>query len=216
VVAAAPGWGFPGVLSRVPALDGAVVLSFDDGPHPWGTPAILAELGELGLGATFFVVGERAVRHPSVVLEIVDAGHEVAVHGHRHLPHALMPPTLVVRDLARGKQEVESILGRRVRAVRAPFGAASLATLAFAARQGLVVAGWSRWGWDWTWRATPASIARSLTSGVVGGDILLLHDSDAYAAGGSWRRTAEALPLIASALTDRGLVARRLADAIPP
>ena len=59
------------------------------------------------------------------------------------------------------------------------------------------------------------SIARSVTGGVVGGDVLLLHDSDAYAAGGSWRRTAEALPLIASALAGERLVARRLTDACP-
>ena len=177
---------------------------------------MLAGLDDLGLRATFFVVGEQAVRLPAVIREVAAAGHEVALHGYRHLPHALMPPAVVMRDLARGQQEIESILGHRLRAVRAPFGAVSLATLRFAGRHGLVVAGWSRWGWDWTRQVTPASIARSLTSGVGSGDILLLHDSDAYAAAESWRRTVAALPMIASALRARRLAARRLVDVWRP
>ena len=214
-VAALPRCGFPRVLRRVPNAGRSVALTFDDGPHPEATPAILACLNELGLRATFFVVGEQAVRHPAAAREIVAAGHELALHGHRHLPHALVPPRLVMRDLARGREEIEAILGGRLGAVRAPFGAASLATLRFASRHGLVVAGWSRWGWDWASWATPASIARCLTRDVGAGDVLVLHDSDAYAAPGSWRRTAAALPMVADTLSRRGLAAHRLADMLP-
>lgn len=214
-LAVAPRLRYPGVLRRVAASAG-VVLTFDDGPHPRGTPAVLAWLDELGLAATFFVVGEQARRHPSVVREIAAAGHEVALHGYRHLPHALLPPVQVIRDLDRGQRTVEEITGQPIRALRAPFGTASLGTLAFARRRDLVTAGWSRWGWDWTPWATPQSITRSLTSGVSGGDILLLHDSDAYAANGSWRRTVDALAMIADRLDDRGLATGRLTDATCP
>ena len=65
--------------------------------------------------------------------------------------------------------------------------------------------GWSRWGRDWERRATPEAIARRIAGAAAGGDILLLHDSDAYSARGSWERTAAALPAIAAALAAAGL-----------
>jgi peptidoglycan-N-acetylglucosamine deacetylase len=207
-----PGARGPGVVTRVPAAAEAVALTFDDGPHPRGTPAVLAALADLGLAATFFVVGTQAARRPGLVADIAAAGHEVALHGHRHLPHALLPPAAVRRDLERGLAAVEDAAGAPVTAVRAPYGTASLATVAFARRHGLVLAGWSRWGWDWTPWATPASIAAGVTGAAVAGDILLLHDSDAYAAPGSWRRTLAALPLVAERLAGRGLAARPLRE----
>ena len=213
-----PGGRGPGVVTRLPVAGGAVALTFDDGPHPDGTPAVLAVLADLGLRATFFVVGAQAARRPALVADIVAAGHEVGLHGHRHLPHVLMPPAAVRRDLDRGLEEVEGAAGAPVATLRAPFGAASLATVAFARRNGLLLAGWSRWGWDWTPWATAAGIAAGVAGAATPGDILLLHDSDAYSAAGSWRRTLTALPLVAARLSARGLAARPLRElaAYPP
>jgi peptidoglycan/xylan/chitin deacetylase (PgdA/CDA1 family) len=209
-----PGGRAPGVLTRVGASGRAVALTFDDGPHPEGTPAVLEALAGHDLRATFFVVGERASRHPRLLGEILAAGHDVALHGHRHIPHAVTPPRIVLRDLERGRAEVERAAGVPVAAVRAPFGAASLATVVFARRHALTLAGWSRWGWDWMPGATARSIARSLVDPVEAGDILLLHDSDAYSAPGSWRRTAAALPLVAASLRARDLTAVPLRDLV--
>ena len=195
---------FPGVLKRVESSD-AVALTFDDGPHPQGTPAVMAELDRLGMRATFYLVGREVRKRPALVAELVAAGHEVAVHGDRHLPHAAMPPWWVARDLARGTEAVERAAGVPVRSLRAPFGAASLATLAFARSRGLVLASWTRWGRDWERRATPESIAARLTRGLAGGDVLLLHDSDAYSAFRSWQATAAAVPLIGEAIARAGL-----------
>ena len=110
--------------------------------------------------------------------------------------HALTPPWSVMRDLERGRAEVEQEAGRPVSAVRAPYGAASLTTLAYARRHGLTVAGWTRWGWDWRAEATAGSIAAAATRSPAGGEVILLHDSDAYSATGSWRNTAAAVPEI--------------------
>jgi peptidoglycan-N-acetylglucosamine deacetylase len=68
---------------RQDELDG-VALTFDDGPHPEGTPQVLEELREAGAAATFFLVGEQVVRRPALAAEIVAAGHRVELHCHRH------------------------------------------------------------------------------------------------------------------------------------
>jgi hypothetical protein len=64
---------------------------------------------------------------------------------------------------------------------------------------------WSHWGRDWEARATPASILARATDGAEAGSVLLLHDADDYAAPGSWRNTAAALPRIIDTLELRGL-----------
>ena len=61
-----------------------VALTFDDGPHPEGTPAVLEALARADARAMFFVVGEQVQRRPALVAEIAAAGHAVALHGYRH------------------------------------------------------------------------------------------------------------------------------------
>ncbi len=191
---------YPGVVRSLDGAVGGVALTFDDGPHPAGTPAVLQELDRHGLRATFYVVAAHARRHPDVLRETVAAGHELGLHGGPHVPHGLLPPLALARVLGRAQAEIEEVAGVEVRSVRAPFGAASLGTLRYAARHGLPLVSWSRWGRDWEPRATAASIARRIARDVTGGDILLLHDSDAYSAPRSWERTAAALPAIAKRL----------------
>jgi peptidoglycan/xylan/chitin deacetylase (PgdA/CDA1 family) len=207
-----PARRFPGIVTRLPRPANAVALTFDDGPHPRGTPAVLEALDRAGARATFFVVGEAVRRHRGLLAEILSAGHEIALHGDRHLPHALMMPRSVRRDLERGQAEVEQEAGVAVSALRAPYGAASLATLAYARSRGLTVAGWTRWGWDWRNAATGESIATAATRSLAGGEVILLHDSDAYCARDSWQATAAAVPLICARLERGGLVAVSFRD----
>ena len=72
-----------GVRDRLEAAD-EVLLTFDDGPHPQATPAVLDLLRDAGVKATFFLVGEQVERCPQLAAEIACAGHEVALHCHRH------------------------------------------------------------------------------------------------------------------------------------
>jgi peptidoglycan/xylan/chitin deacetylase (PgdA/CDA1 family) len=207
-----PAGRFPGIVTRLPRPNDTVALTFDDGPHPRGTPAVLEALDRSGARATFFVVGAAVRRHRGLLAEILSAGHEIALHGDRHRPHVLMLPRSVRRDLERGQAEIEQQAGVAITALRAPYGAASLATLAYARRRGLTVAGWTRWGWDWRAAATADSIATAATRSLGGGEVILLHDSDAYSAPGSWRATAAAVPLICTRLERAGLVAAPFRD----
>src|SRR2546430_17382629 len=76
----ARGWRVDRRISR----GDAVAVTFDDGPHPEGTPAVLEALDRGGARATFFLVGEQIERTGSLAAEVVAAGHAIAIHGYRH------------------------------------------------------------------------------------------------------------------------------------
>jgi peptidoglycan-N-acetylglucosamine deacetylase len=194
-----------GIARRLDLGPSAVGLTFDDGPHPRGTPAILEALAAAGAHATFFVVGEQLRAHPSVAREIVAAGHRLAVHGDRHRCTSLRTPRALRADLDRCAALVEELSGAAATRYRPPFGVFSPLALAEARRRGWTPLLWSAWGRDWRAAATPAAIARDATRALAAGDVVLLHDADHYSAAGSWQRTAEALPLILDALAARGL-----------
>lgn len=73
-------WLTPGILYRVRTREALVALSFDDGPHAEFTPQVLEILERYGAKATFFLIGERAERHPELVERIRTAGHEIGNH----------------------------------------------------------------------------------------------------------------------------------------
>jgi peptidoglycan/xylan/chitin deacetylase (PgdA/CDA1 family) len=208
-------WFVPALAAHVPALAGAydvecrldtpsVVLTFDDGPHPEGTPAVLEHLAAHSATATFFVVGEQVRAHPALAREIVDAGHEVALHGDRHTLLLRRRVASLEEDLKRAAAAIEDATGSSPALYRPPYGVFSSGGLRLVRRLGYRPLLWSAWGRDWERRATPAAIARRVTRRLRGGDVVLLHDSDAYSSVGSWTRTAAALPSVLEAVATIG------------
>lgn len=216
--AGAAAWSLPAAACRVAPLCRALgiprdriahgpvaCLTFDDGPHPQGTPAVLGALAAAGARATFFLVGEQVERYPAEAARIAAEGHEVALHGQRHRNQLRLPPSAVARDLERGRRAVEAATGAGVRLYRPPYGIFSAGGLGAVRRAGLEALLWSRWARDWRRRARAESIAAEAAAGIRAGDVVLLHDSDAYSAPGSWRATAAALPAILDAIAAAGL-----------
>jgi peptidoglycan/xylan/chitin deacetylase (PgdA/CDA1 family) len=198
-----------GLVLREEGLDG-VALTFDDGPHPQGTPAVLETLREHGAAATFFLAGEQVERRPSLVAEIVAAGHRAELHCHRHRNQLRLTPRMLIEDAERGRAAIEEASGEAVADYRPPYGIFSASGLRAVRGRGWRPVLWSRWGRDWSRRATPGSIARKAAAGARAGDVLLLHDADFYSAPGSWVRTATALPIVLESLEERGLKSRLL------
>jgi peptidoglycan/xylan/chitin deacetylase (PgdA/CDA1 family) len=183
-----------------------VGLTFDDGPHPEGTPAVLELLAARGVHATFFLVGEQVARRPSLAGEIVAAGHGIGLHCDRHRNLLRLGPRAVRDDIARAQQRIEDATGRAVERYRPPYGIFNAAALALVKRNGWRPLLWTHWGRDWESRATPESIVRRLVGGEIAeGSVLLLHDADDYSASGSWRTTLAALPQVLDELDARGL-----------
>lgn len=193
-----------GMTMRLSGADG-VALTFDDGPHPQGTPVVLETLREAGATATFFLAGEQVARRPALAAEIVSAGHGVELHCHRHRNLLRLTVAEFLDDAERGKAAIEDATGQAVADYRPPYGIFSAATLRAVRRRGWRPVLWSQWGRDWSRRATARSITRRSVGRVRGGDIVLLHDADHYSVRGSWVRTAAALPLILMELESRGL-----------
>jgi peptidoglycan/xylan/chitin deacetylase (PgdA/CDA1 family) len=214
---AAAGYWLPSVVHPLPGLRPAfgvedrtgpgshVALTFDDGPHDQGTPAVLEALREAGARATFFLVGEQVERDPGLAAEVVAAGHAVGVHCRRHRNLMRLTPGQVADDVARAEAAIAAATGVEPALYRPPSGILTLAGLAAARRHGWRRCLWRRGGRDWAGDATPAGIAALLTARVEAGDVLLLHDADHYSAPGSWRRTVDALPAVFEALAARGL-----------
>jgi peptidoglycan-N-acetylglucosamine deacetylase len=190
---------------------GGVALTFDDGPDPLGTPAVLAQLRELGWTATFFLLGSQVRRFPDVAREVVAAGHEVALHGDEHCNHLFRPAGWVRRDLTRGAAAVEEATGVRPRWYRPPYGVLSGGTLRATAGLGLTPVLWTAWGRDWL-PSTGERVAATVQADLAPGGTVLLHDSDCTSTPGSWRATVAALPHLAEELDRRALTVRPVGE----
>jgi peptidoglycan/xylan/chitin deacetylase (PgdA/CDA1 family) len=201
----APGAAAALGLPRMLPGAGGVALTFDDGPHPEGTPAVLEVLARARARATFFVIGEQVERRPALVAEIAAAGHEVALHGYRHRLQVRLTVAQVRDDLARGAAAIGNAIGIDPVWHRPPYGIYSPAGLRVARKAGLQPLLWSRWGKDWRRFTTPRRIAGRVLGGLLPGDVILLHDADFYSAHNSHRRTAQALELVTAALKERKL-----------
>ena len=199
-----PGLG-PALGIEMRRREDGVALTFDDGPHPQGTPAVLEVLRERGATATFFLVGEQVVRYPTLVAEIAAAGHAVELHCFRHRNNLRLGPRAFLEDAERARVAIEDASGRATSDYRPPYGIFSAPTLHAVRQRGWRPVLWSRWGRDWDRSATAESIARRSSTGIAAGDIVLLHDADYYSARGSWVRTAAALPLILDEIEACGL-----------
>jgi peptidoglycan/xylan/chitin deacetylase (PgdA/CDA1 family) len=205
LASAARAVGLPRTLAGRGGERPGVALTFDDGPHPEGTPAMLEILAAAGARAAFFLVGEQVERRPELAARIAAAGHLVALHGYRHRLQLRLGASEVAEDLVRGRAAVEDAAGVAVRWHRPPYGIYSPRGLE-AAREGrLDPLLWSRWGKDWRKFTTPGRIAARATRQISAGDVILLHDADFYSARNSHAHTAAALPAIISELKRLGL-----------
>jgi peptidoglycan/xylan/chitin deacetylase (PgdA/CDA1 family) len=153
-------------------------LTYDDGPTPWFTPAILAALGESGAHATFFVLMTKVREYPHLVSHLLKAGHEVALHGMDHRPLATVAPDRLRRDLETAKRELEDMTGQAVRWYRPPHGIQSAAHVTAVQAAGLSPALWNRTSWDWK-RVSAATRVSVASLRPEAGVIVLMHDGHA-------------------------------------
>jgi peptidoglycan/xylan/chitin deacetylase (PgdA/CDA1 family) len=153
-----------------------VWLTIDDGPDPEDTPRILELLAAHDAQATFFVIGENAARHPSLIRDIVAGGHEVAHHTHTH-PLASFwcaSPARVARELDVALVALREAGVQPVR-FRPPAGIRNLWLASALRARGLTCIGWSARALERS--AGDAGMAADrVVRGLAPGAILLLHE----------------------------------------
>jgi peptidoglycan/xylan/chitin deacetylase (PgdA/CDA1 family) len=182
-----------------------VALTFDDGPHPRWTRAVLDALAARGTrGATFFVVARKAEQHPDVVREIRERGHSVEVHSYAHdRLFAIRGVRRVREDLERAVAAIEQLTGRRPRLFRPPIGHTNPTIARVADDLDLTIVAWSARGFDGVAGADPERVAARVRRALRPGAIVLLHDSPET--GDSEPAGVRALPAVLDAIAAKGL-----------
>lgn len=170
-------WWGP-ILLKLPTEEKKVWITIDDGPTAHDTPALLDLLDANGAKATFFLIGERAERHPLLVREIVDRGHEIADHTYHH-PAGwfwFLGRGGTYREITKGAGILRRIAPEvKLRWFRAPAGMRNHHTHPILKETGLELAGWSVRGRDGVLNDKKKVLAR-LRKGIKPGAILLMHE----------------------------------------
>ncbi|WP_230685090.1 polysaccharide deacetylase family protein [Cellulomonas sp. JZ18] len=180
-----------------PAPARTVVLTFDDGPNPPDTPALLDVLAREDVRAVFCLVGEQAQAHPDLVRRIVREGHVLGNHSFHHDDLEEWEPDAVRGDLERTLAAIRAAVpDAPVPFFRAPFGHWGRA-IPVAGELGMRPLGWQLAVWDWEPPGVEELVRR--LSGVVPGGIVLLHDG-----GGDRSQTVEAVARLVPRLRAEG------------
>ena len=197
-----PGFGFEHFKQYDFLRDREVVLTFDDGPWPDNTPAVLKALADNCLKATFFEIGEHAVWHPEIAKQVAAAGNTIGSHTWSHKDLAKNP---YASDIEQAKQEIEMGVSAVHAAVAGPiapfFRFPDLqhppAMLSYLGERNIATFSTDIDSFDFKMRRPEQvidSVMRKLEKH--GKAIILMHDFR--------HATAEALPEIIRQLKDRG------------
>jgi peptidoglycan/xylan/chitin deacetylase (PgdA/CDA1 family) len=205
----------PNMVRLAPALARrrCVALTFDDGPDPEATPRVLDLLDASGAGATFFLIGRRALRHASLVREIVRRGHSVGNHTYRHpLSFACWTPAAMSREIEEAQRAIADACGQWPVLFRPPAGLRSPLLDPVLAWSRLSLVSWSRRGCDGVIGMADVVHYR-LTRNLGAGDILLLHDGNSARAPSGRPVVLDVLPPLLGRLAGRGLRSISLTEA---
>jgi peptidoglycan/xylan/chitin deacetylase (PgdA/CDA1 family) len=158
---------------RVRTTEKLIALTFDDGPDPATTPVLLDILARRGARATFFVIGDRAARHPDIVARAAAEGHEIGNHTWDHPSLAALPLAEVEAQIGRTRA---TLAPRGQTLMRPPYGDLTLAGARLMRRLGYRVVLWNINGQDWE-DDDADTVAERILNHAAPGAIVLLHDS---------------------------------------
>lgn len=202
-----------GARCRGPSDRPLIALTFDDGPDPDTTPAILDALDRSGARATFFFLAPRIAEHPDLARRVAER-HEVGTHLFSHDRRLMLTKSGFEDEMRRTVEIHERVLGQRPRSLRFPFGSPGRIRSADVGAHAMVPYHWTFSSEDSS--ATSAEqIVRHVVPRLHPGAIVLFHDGrgpGSRKGSGSRRPTVEALPQVLAALADRGLGAVTVAE----
>jgi peptidoglycan/xylan/chitin deacetylase (PgdA/CDA1 family) len=182
-----------------------VALTFDDGPDPEVTPAVLDALHAHDARATFFTIGRNLEQHADIGRRMIAEGHELGSHSWRHVRwQNFYGRRAQAADLERNARLIQELTGSKSEPLyRPPIGLKSPPLARAAHARNIRMIAWSVHSRDTT-TGDPARIAERVLREIGPGDIVLMHDG--HDLPGRHRRAgAAAVPLILAGLAQRGL-----------
>jgi peptidoglycan/xylan/chitin deacetylase (PgdA/CDA1 family) len=191
----------PEVLFQGDGSSNRLALTFDDGPHPQDTPRLLEILERHRVRVTFHLVGKSVERHPGLVRQIHQCGHQLALHCYRHIPFPLEAPTTLHAGLVRSQNAIAHAAGfspTLIRDLRPPYGLLTRQTLSRLMGWGFRLVMWSCIPPHWM-QSVNRSI-RQVMEGAVPGAVIVLHDGH-----GHGRRVAEIVDAVVPQIRSLGL-----------
>lgn len=155
-----------------------VALTFDDGPDPRSTPALLELLRIAQVPAAFFCIGRQVAAHPALTAQIVQDGHLLANHTYTHSKTTnLFSMGRLRAELAQTQTAITAATGTTPGYFRPPMGLSNPRIFAVARALGLSVIGWTVRGLD-TQITQPERVVARIARGLRPGAIILLHDGN--------------------------------------
>lgn len=190
----------PMILRRIGDGDGMVVaLTFDDGPWPKQTDAVLKILAKYDVPATFFMVGDRVKKRPDLARHVANAGHLIGNHTYHHENLTEVAPARIRDEIAGTNRMISRATGKKVTWFRPPMGKVDSRVYSELKRQKMRPVLWTVDPQDWRDNLKATDIERGVLSAVRPGSVILLHDG-----GGDQREMLKALPKIIRGLRARG------------
>lgn len=210
-------WLGPNLLRLPPpaAARKEIAITIDDGPEPTVTPAVLDLLDRYRAKASFFVVGERAAAHPTLVREIIRRGHSVENHSLQHsLFFSFYGIARFRREIGEAQRRITDAAGIAPRFFRSPAGLRNPLLDPALAASGLRHVAWTRRGFD-TITGDPRKVLGRLCAGLAAGDILLLHDMNSARTPDGRPVVLDVLPALLEKIRAAGLIPVSLPMAMP-
>ena len=154
-----------------------VVLTFDDGVDEIQTPKVLDVLKKYDAKAIFFIIGEKAEKHPHLVQRIVAEGHKIGIHSYTHKPiFPILAYDNMHKEVWDTKEILEKITGEIVDLFRPPFGVTNPNVGKVVEELNLKTIGWNIRSLDTNMSQDRLQVAERVSKKLTGRDIILLHD----------------------------------------
>jgi hypothetical protein len=157
---------------RIETTQRKLFLTFDDGPHPRITPAVLDILKKHDAKATFFCIGDRVKRFPEIYKRIIDEGHAVGNHTMHHLNGWKSDLKAYCNDVDEAAKYIHSNL------FRPPYGRMNRKQFNYIESREMKTIMWTVLSGDYDSRLSPSEINKRIIPDMQKGNIYLFHDSE--------------------------------------
>lgn len=188
---------YPGCVWDMPVKEKTLYLTFDDGPHPAITPFVLELLRKYNAKASFFCIGENAVRYPEVFQQVINEGHAVGNHTFHHINGWKTSDKDYMNDISKAREIIPGQL------FRPPYGRLKRSQLKML-NQGenkMAIIMWNILAGDWDIHLDPSICFERVKKKTSEGDIIVFHDSEK-----AWERMSYSLPKLLEYFSSKGYV----------